>query len=149
METEHPEDGQSPFVVKDDASIAALMSLDDEKDTQYASCPVEGCGEALLFTELESHIEMHGEEHDTGDELSTHSSKRLKLQPEIEAAFDTKLSYALRNLDDVDERAPYESAPSDRQAVAKATWKGLLKMPDSSSKSSSTTKSNRRRLGAS
>ena len=147
----HPEDGESPFVVKDDASIAALMSLDGEKDDRYANCPVEGCGEALLLTELESHIEMHEEEQDSGDDQSSRSSKRLKHEPPIEAAFDTKLSHALRNLEDVNERLESESPSSDRQAVAKATWKSILKMPDSSSKTAapSSSKSNRRRLGAS
>jgi hypothetical protein len=151
METVHPEDGESPFIVKDDASIAALIAF-DEPDTQYANCPVEGCGEALLLTELQSHIEMHEEEQDTGDDDSTRSSKRLKLEPEIEAAFDTKLSHALRNLEDVNERPPPESQSLDRQAATKAAWKGLLKMPDSSSKSAQTgsaSKTARRRLGVS
>jgi hypothetical protein len=150
METLHPEDGESPFVVKDDASIAALIAFDNEPNDQYASCPVEGCGEALLLAELQSHIEMHEAEQDTGDDESSHSSKRLKLEPEIEAAFDTKLSHALRNLEDVNERPPSESPSADRHATTKAAWKGLLKMPDSSSKSAQTgsaSKSARRRLG--
>jgi hypothetical protein len=152
METVHPEDGESPFVVKDDASIAALIAFDDEANDQYASCPVEGCGEALLLTELQNHIEMHEEEQDSGDDVSTGSSKKLKLEPEIEAAFDTKLSHALRNLEDVNERPASQSPSSDRQAAAKAAWKGLLKMPDSSSKAAqaaSALKNPRRRLGVS
>ena len=146
----HPEDGQSPFVVKDDASIAALMSLDGEQDDRYANCPVGGCGEALLLTELESHIEMHEEEQDSGDDQSNRSSKRLKLEPQTEAAFDTKLSHALRNLEDVNER-PESENPSDRQAVAKAAWKSIWKIPDSSPRTAapSSSKTNRRRLGAS
>jgi hypothetical protein len=127
------------------------MSLDGEQDDRYANCPVGGCGEALLLTELESHIEMHEEEQDSGDDQSSRSSKRLKLEPQIKAAFDTKLSHALRNLEDVNERPESENPSSDRQAVAKATWKSLLKMPDSSSKTAapSSSKSNRRRLGVS
>ena len=35
---------------------------DDDRNEEYFNCPVEGCGEALLLTELESHIEMHEEE---------------------------------------------------------------------------------------
>ena len=152
METVHPEDGESPFVAKDAASIAALVSFDDEPSEKYASCPVEGCGEALLVAELPSHIEMHGEEQDSGDAQSTRSSKSLKLEPEIEAAFGTKLSHALRNLDDVNERPPSETRSSDRHAATKAAWKDILKMPDSSSKpekTSTTSKSTRRRLGVS
>lgn len=152
METVHPEDGESPFVAKDAASIAALVSFDDEPGEKYASCPVEGCGEALLVAELPSHIEMHGEEQDSGDDQSSRSSKRLKLEPEIEAAFDTKLSHALRNLEDVNERPPSETRSSDRHAATKAAWKGILKMPETSSKlekTSTTSKSTRRRLGVS
>ncbi len=151
LETDHPEDGQSPFVVKDDASIAALMSLDDGQDERYANCPVEGCGEAILLTELDSHIEMHEEEQDSADNQSSRSSKRIKLEPEIEAAFDTKLSHALRNLEDVNERQVSETPSSDRQEVMKAAWKSILKMPDSSPKvpAASNSKTPRRRLGAS
>lgn len=152
METVHPEDGESPFVAKDDASIAALVALDDEPDDRYANCPVEGCGEALLLTELQSHIEMHEEEQDSGDDQSSRSSKRVKLEPEIEAAFDTKLSHALRNLEDVNERTSSETPSSDRHAAMKATWKGILKMPDAPSKpekAATASKSTRRRLGVS
>jgi zinc finger-containing ubiquitin peptidase 1 len=147
----HPEDGESPFVVKDDASIAALVSLDDGQDERYANCPVDGCGEALLLAELESHVEMHEEEQDSGEDQSSRSSKRLKLEPQVEASFDTKLSHALRNLEDVNEQPESESPSSDPQAVVKAAWKHILKMPDSSSKTAtpSTSKSSRRRLGAS
>ncbi|PMD43403.1 DUF1671-domain-containing protein [Hyaloscypha variabilis F] len=151
LETDHPEDGQSPFVVKDDASIAALLSLNDGQDERYANCPVEGCGEAILLTELDSHIEMHEEEQDSGDNQSSRSSKRIKLEPEIEAAFDTKLSHALRNLEDMHERQVSETPSSDRQEVTKAAWKSILKMPDSSPKApaASNSKTPRRRLGKS
>jgi uncharacterized lipoprotein len=146
METVHPEDGESPFIVKDDASIAALMACDnDDRTEQYVNCPVEGCGEALLLTELESHIEMHEEEQDTRDDASNRASKKVKMEPPTQEAFDTKLSSALRNLDDGDEHIA-----SDRQSTAKATWKSLLKMPDVSSKHSSPpSKTARRRLGVS
>ncbi len=157
METLHPEGGESPFVVQDDASIAALMALDDNEqdDQKYASCPVEGCGEALLLTDLESHIEMHQEEQGTSGE-SSRSPKRLKLGPGSESTFDTKLSYALRNLDEGDEGKqlqPVDAPPSDRQATAKAAWKGLLKMPEASKISHGSptktpaSKGSRRRLG--
>jgi hypothetical protein len=152
MEKMHPEDGESPFVAKDDASIAALISFDDEPDGRYANCTMEGCGEALPLTELQSHIEMHQEEQDSGDDQSSRSSKQLKLEPEIEAAFDTKLSHALRNLEDVNERPLSEIPSSDRHATTKATWKGILKMSDSSSKpapTASASKSTRRHLGVS
>lgn len=150
MESQHAEGGDSPFVVKDDASIAALVDLDSSNDEDYIHCPVEGCGEDLLLAELESHIEMHEEEQDTGDSevQSSRSSKRLKLEPEIADSFDIKLSHALRNLDDADDR-PVSGVPSpDRHASAKAAWKKVLKMPEASSKATLTSKApTRRRLG--
>lgn len=157
METQHPENGQSPFVVTDDASVAALMSLQDEDDVEYVNCPVEGCGEALLLTELDSHVEMHAEEG-TGSpgESDEHSSKRLKIEPQIGNSFDTKLSYALRNLDDPNEDAKSisEASSHDLQTAAKTTWKSILKMPDTSSKSTSSkdtpkANSSKKRLGVS
>ncbi|KAE8444400.1 hypothetical protein EG329_000600 [Mollisiaceae sp. DMI_Dod_QoI] len=156
METVHPENGESPFVAKDDASIAALVSLEDEQDDQYVRCPVEGCGESLLLTELDNHVEMHEEEqnHSPGDsDQSSHSAKRLKLEPQIEASFDTKLSHALRNLDDDDKTSSTEKSSHDLQAAAKNTWKSILKMPEASSKDTSNTtpqaNSSKKRLGKS
>jgi hypothetical protein len=155
METLHREGGESPFIVKDDdASMAAIISMNNE-DLQYASCPVEGCGEAILFTELDSHIEMHSAEEQGQDaeETSRPEPKKPKLKEEIQTAFDAKLSYALRALDDGEESSS-ENRPSDRQATSKAAWKELLKMPDSTSKSktvssSTMTQSPKRRLGVS
>ena len=162
METLHAEGGQSPFIVKDDdASVAAVASLAGEDVVQYASCPVEGCREAILFTELDSHIEMHGAEEQDQEESETESEsepelKKPKLKDPIQPGFGTKLSHALRNLDDSEKSSP-EPPPSDRQAKAKPQWKDILKMPEAASSSkpktgaSSTaaTKSPRRRLGVS
>jgi hypothetical protein len=152
METEHPEGGESPFLVKGDASIADVLSLDEVHDEiQYASCPVDGCGEAILLTELDSHIEMHAAEDQEMDEEfgeSESPSRSPKRGAVIEASFDTKLSHALRNLND-DEKPSSDRHSSDRQATAKAVWKSILKMPDTSSKVlvSSASKGSRRRLG--
>jgi zinc finger-containing ubiquitin peptidase 1 len=170
LETQHPEgDTASPFTIQEDqASIAAALALSihtppstaSEEDENYVSCPVEGCGEALLLTELESHIEMHAEEQDSSndeedDDDERGRGKRIKLNPEIGAGagFDTKLSYALRNLEDVDEHVN-ESGKGERdgkQASAKAAWKGLLKMPDVVAGKATTVSPSkgRRRLGVS
>ena len=150
METLHAE-GDSPFVVKDDASIAAVLALEydqNPEDPEYSCCPVEGCGEQLLFAEFDSHLELHAAEQDAGDECG-HVSKKLKLEPEIAASFDTKLSHALRNIGDDDDIS--ECPSPERQATAKAVWKGLLKMPETSPKKvvASASKSVRRRLGVS
>jgi hypothetical protein len=69
--------------------------------------------------------------------------------------FDTKLSHALRNLDDPLPAANNSSLgkPSNSQASAKTAWKNLLKMPDVSPKSKAksvvagATDSSKRRLG--
>lgn len=153
MENEHPEDGESPFFPKDQGSIAGMISFEDEEHSEeYANCPVAGCGEVVLLAELESHVEMHEEEQDTeGD--TVHSSKRVKLTPEVEhTSFGTKLSHALRNLDDGgNSKSKAELPAHDPQASAKAVWKNILKMPETSkTKTKSPSKgAARRRLGVS
>ncbi|TVY49498.1 Zinc finger with UFM1-specific peptidase domain protein [Lachnellula occidentalis] len=146
METLHAE-GDSPFIVKDDASIAAILASEYD-EPEYSPCPVEGCGEQLLFAEFDSHLELHAAEQDAGDGCD-HVSKKLRLEPEIEATFDTKLSHALRNIGGDEDVS--ESPSPERQATAKAAWKGLLKMPETSSKKSvaDAPKNVRRRLGKS
>jgi hypothetical protein len=135
METLHAE-GKSPFVTNDDdASMAAMISLADE-DIQYASCPVEGCGEGILLTELDSHIEMHSiEQGDNGSETESENepdAKKPRLKKDVSTAFATKLSNALRNLDDSDKSSSVGTA-ANQQTKAKAEWKNLLRMPESSS----------------
>lgn len=151
METLHPEGGESPFLVKDDASIAAVMSL-CEDDIQYASCPIESCGEAIPFSELDSHMEMHSAEEGT-DEDEEHTSKDVNGEEKPGTTFDTKLAYALRNLND--DESSTETEVADPQADTKAAWKNLLKMPDATLKikgkiiDSTPVKGSRRRLGVS
>lgn len=183
METLHPEGDESPFIARDDASVVALAADGNEK---YVQCPNEGCGEALLLTELESHVEMHEEERagsrsrdedesGNGDDTSSRESKRTKLAvnegpPGKDEAFDTKLNYALRNLEDVNEikdeaerkehqfyedvygdgsrksyerrhkRQEAESPKETRLDVAKAAWRELLRMPPADRKSTSPSK---------
>lgn len=149
IETDHPEDGDgpSPFAViergdpsRDSSTGTGDVSGDDEN---WVKCPVAGCGEKLLLTELASHVEMHEEEQGAGDEDeeeegSSRSGKRLKLDSEIEergATFDTKLSYALRNLEDVDGKEEKEegatNAPNGKgKSSAKSVWRDILKMPE-------------------
>ncbi|TVY85181.1 Zinc finger with UFM1-specific peptidase domain protein [Lachnellula suecica] len=149
METLHAE-GESPFVVNDDASIAAMLAseYDQESDeVEYTSCPVEGCGEHLLWAEFDSHLELHAAEQDTGDECS-HVSQKRKRESGTEAAFGTGLSHALRNIGD-DNHTPEVPSP-DRQATAKEKWKSLLNMPPSSKKAiANASKSVKQRLGKS
>ncbi|KAJ8064515.1 hypothetical protein OCU04_006847 [Sclerotinia nivalis] len=131
METLHAE-GESPFITKDSASVIAMV---DQEDVNYADCPVDGCGEMVLFDELESHIEMHGEE-DGNMELDTPASESsrngTKKGVGKDASFGTKLSHALRNIDDGHDYEIRE--PPAAQASQKA-WRDILKMPDISLKS--------------
>jgi hypothetical protein len=152
METLHAE-GDSPFVVKDDASVAAVLALEyDEspEEAEYTSCPVEGCGEQLLWAEMDSHLELHTAEQDSDDDRER-NSKRLKLEPGINASFDTKLSHALRNIGDDDDVSETPSPERARQAEARDIWKALLKMPETSSKKviASTSATVKRKLGVS
>jgi hypothetical protein len=152
VETLHPEGGESPFLVKDDASIAAVMSLNEnDDDPGFASCPMDGCGEVILLTELDSHIEMHGAEEQDVDQEFEMTSRESEIQDAVQATFDTRLSRQLRNLSG--RGSSTDTASLDRQASAKAAWKGLLKMPDAGAKPApppvSAKKGSRRRLGVS
>ena len=157
IETVHSEGDDSPFVVKEDvdkdANIAAMLSMEEE-DIQYASCPIDGCGEAVLLTELDSHIDMHSAEGEEVEEdrsdggCKTPPFKRTKNGDSSEGGvggFGTKLSHALRNLDDG------ERVDEDRKEHAKQAWKNILKMPGSETKGKATTEAKdqnpRRRLG--
>ena len=147
METLHAE-GESPFVVNDEASIAAVMAMSQRNSSEYVNCQVEGCGEAILLTELDDHMEMHGEEgeDDRAESFANSESSSLKRKWD----FDTKLPSVLRNFGHHVEESSGSSS-SDRQTVAKAAWKGILKMPDQNPKAlvATTTSSARRRLGVS
>jgi len=90
LETLHAE-GQSPFVAKDSASVVAMVNQDD---VNYADCPIDGCGEMVLFDELDSHIEMHGEEDgnmDLDTPASGPSRQEVKNGVGKDASFGTKL----------------------------------------------------------
>lgn len=149
VETKHPEGGESPFIVKDDASVAAVVSLngDGDDDVEFASCPHDGCGEEILLTELESHIEMHRAEEQDIDQDSVSTSGNPEMEEAVNASFNTELSRGLRNLNG---RGSSKEMPlSDQQAGVKAGWDSFLKMLGISVKLryASPTKDTRRRLG--
>jgi hypothetical protein len=126
IETDHPEDGPSPFVATDDASIAPLVSFDDDQDVQYVNCPIDDCGEIILLAELESHIEMHGEEQDS-DDGNVHRSKRAKTSPEEEDLnFNTHLPSGLRNLEEDDSKPSPGSKPLRRLGVSPMSFQFLF-----------------------
>lgn len=139
METRHPEGGESPFVVKDDASHTGAMSLYEE-DPPYVSCSVANCGETIMLGELESHMEMHvamgsGEETDEDSDLSSIKPKKEEIAT---LSFGSKLTHALRNLEDIplttfeNKISPVKSRELDPRASAKAAWKNIMKMPEDS-----------------
>jgi hypothetical protein len=151
METDHPEDNNSPFVVRDDSNLAASIGAGGDEEVQFLPCPVEGCGEELIRAEFDSHLEMHAAElrEDSSDENSQgHASKKVKLSPEAKPSFGTKLSVALRNINDEE---PRPRSSDERKETTKEAWRGLLKMPDSPREGSlsSSSKTPRKRLGVS
>lgn len=134
METQHPEDGESPFLVRDDT------------DTDFATCPIDGCGEIILLTELDSHLEMHDMEGiDEGQEVASTAMESGKGS----SSFNSKRSGDLRNIDAKGSSSGTDS--SGRQASAKAAWKEVFKFPEVAPKSASSpkgkSKSLYRRLG--
>ncbi|KAL3425624.1 peptidase family C78 [Phlyctema vagabunda] len=162
LETLHSE-GESPFIVKDDATVGAAMSnlsgpdRENDDDVQYASCPVEGCGETLLLTDFDGHVQLHDlEDPDAEVELAptavataAGASGSLSEDDARGVAFGTKLSVALRNLDD-HEPPSSSSAHSEQQEKAKAAWREMMSMPTSSKANlpaSSSSKTARRKLG--
>ena len=147
METLHAE-GYSPFMVNDEASIAAVMALSQRDSSEYVNCQVDGCGEAILLTELDDHMEMHGAEGDDARLETVINSERSSLKRRRSESFDTEIPSVRR---DLDQHVEGPSASSDRQTVAKAAWKGILNMPDQGPKSSIATMAGnaRRRLGVS
>jgi hypothetical protein len=153
METQHPEGGDSPFIVKDDSSIAAVMSTGGvgDSDPDFTSCPIDGCGELILLTELDNHIEMHDMEGQEGDEESLSMRKEYEIGSVVSGSFDTGLSHELRNLPAQVQSS--ENALSERQENAKEVRKEITKMPERKVRPSSApngqTSGPHRRLGVS
>ncbi|KIM94993.1 hypothetical protein OIDMADRAFT_134716 [Oidiodendron maius Zn] len=153
MEEQHPEGGQSPFIVKDDSSVAAVISMGGvgDNDPDFTSCPINGCGEIILFTELDNHIEMHDMEGQDGDQETTTTPREYEMNNVVRGSFDTTLSYELRNLPV--QSSPLENASSERKESAKETWKAPMKMPERSTRPASApngqTSGTHRRLGKS
>jgi len=124
-----------------------------EDHLRFVDCPRENCGETIMLIEFESHMSMHDVENNNEDEnlnQDPNSNKRIRASDsEPEPKFDTRLPPALRNLATHD--PPSSSSSSNRQAIAKAGWRRLLKMPSSRAKAQMSPESKRphRRLGVS
>jgi zinc finger-containing ubiquitin peptidase 1 len=135
VESFHPE-GESPFMVKDDFTPSEKVSGPHEAveaskgHREFVDCPRENCGETIMFAELESHIVMHDIENNNEENLhqDPNPNKRIRASDsKSEPKFDTRLPPALRNLAAND--SPISPSSSNRQAIAKAGWRGLLNMP--------------------
>ncbi len=77
----HSSPGQTA-VVTHPTTTRNLINTDDVGDEEtYAYCPQPLCGEAILLSELEAHIEMHETEHTTLDfEEDRHQISRTLVQ---------------------------------------------------------------------
>lgn len=139
VELTHPENGESPFIVKDDvepAPPASSSTKDQEGATEadrnkefdatehrrnlheYVECP-KACGERLLAAELPSHMDMHIAEdlalEDAGvarqQDLTRESITEAPTQPDVSSVFSTRLPKALRNYSQLEPKTP----PKDSQ----------------------------------
>lgn len=158
----HPDDDPSQVwgnngESSDKASMTAIISpstertslLDLEHEENYALCPVEGCGEAVLLVELDGHVEMHEQEGlgwgdegglfgcfegverkgKVGDENVNLFAEGRKmwvdyLKERTAKEFGAKLGEGLAGL------GGGEETETERQMSVKERWRSILKMPD-------------------
>ena len=121
----HPENGVSPFLVKDEGAPPPTpidevnigcstdsLSIDDtntdDENEAYMTCP-RRCGETVTMAEMPNHMDMHFAERmacdgngvtsadDEEDDFPLRDDRTLDRQ--LEARFDTSLPDPLRNYD--------------------------------------------------
>src|SRR5271163_1971275 len=121
VELIHPENGDSPFIVRDDDGPSRVQHGEDEeatcqetqrppsrnsKENEYVECPYD-CGELIPSAELSSHKDFHVAEGmalaDAGlpleVRLSTGASNDTPAVDNFSDHFTTDISKSLRNLD--------------------------------------------------
>jgi zinc finger-containing ubiquitin peptidase 1 len=121
VELIHPENGDSPFIVRDDDGPSRVYHSEDEeaarqetqrppsrnsKENEYIECPYD-CGERIPSAELPSHKDFHVAEGmalaDAGlpleVRLSTNASNDTPAADDISDHFTTDIPKSLRNLD--------------------------------------------------
>ena len=137
----HPENGMSPFLVRDDAGpehtrldggetgCPTESSSIDDADEAYMICP-QRCGENVTITELPNHMEMHFAEgmafdgsgativDEEQDELQVQDGRALNRQ--LEARFDTSLPEPFRNY----------NSPSEGQTKMHRHGQNRRELPD-------------------
>ena len=124
VELIHPENGESPFLVKDmtvadrglgrachDQQHNLVLSNGrslfppKQEDQQYTTCPYR-CGESILLSELAVHSDLHlaesmafeEESRSTKIEYPTGPSNDNSELHRVATSFDTHISQSLRNL---------------------------------------------------
>ena len=121
VETLHSE-GESPFVVRDSdhvftphvdadstaatdcarlttndaADIATATGNEEEPEDDYVTCPEANCGEAILLTELDAHIDMHATEKMSADrsqepDVSRHRRRRSRDSIDRDYDYDRRI----------------------------------------------------------
>jgi hypothetical protein len=147
VELIHPENGESPFVVKDasiaDQGLGRVSPRHDEEaewsngrtlfsakpsESNYLDCPY-GCGESILSGELQVHQDFHVAEsmaleehgHPAGVELSSGPCNDQQAQIDMSNTFSTDLPKSLRNYDQLQ-----PSTPSSGNRRRKITLKDLF-----------------------
>ena len=92
LELSHPENGKSPFLVLDEDEVpyprpragregasVTITPPQDEEEEVYIECPAQ-CGEAVTFTDLASHMELHGAEGMASDDSAGPRSRDVSPQ---------------------------------------------------------------------
>lgn len=97
-------------------------------------CPVDGCGEAVTPAELSDHLELHAAEGLQGHDQEGNDNAP---QPRL---YDTAT---------FEDPGPLPSRPSSDSANAKAKWREILHMPQSTSTLGAGAPRERVRLGVS
>lgn len=114
IETLHSE-GESPFVVREnqeesqtgllqdrpnsDETSSATKAEDGSDEEDYVTCPEAECGEAVLLSEIEIHMDMHLAEKMTADDEmenddydSRRHNRKVKTGHHNHGSFDTESS---------------------------------------------------------
>lgn len=157
MEERHSE-GESPFIeAKDSLQQQQQLGAESFLDaTDYIECPVVSCGEAVLTSELGSHLDMHSfEETDHSASHSHHGQPSnnlpVVLKPDSKSEEKTSNDRGQQHQTTAGWVKPPEVSAPTRQEIAKAGWRELLNMPTASLKQKDQTRgrASPRQLGVS
>ncbi|KAK0739194.1 peptidase family C78-domain-containing protein [Apiosordaria backusii] len=123
METLHAE-GESPFLTEQDRTSpqnGTGSTAGNDDDPQYVECPVDGCGEFLLVSQVEYHLELHSEETDVQDLPA--SSEPIPISEPAPSSSITSSAPGPSS------KSSHNHPESTRRSKAISAWKRLLRMP--------------------